>query len=304
MSKADNSQLAQPVNPCTMAILGDSRSRALARAPLLWLNLVCLDAPLVAICWQWIFAYSFHIAIPAGNRAALFLSGGLIYLADRIGDAISLRPSQPKSIRQQFCLAHRKLWLGSILCVGVVDAIVILKWVDYETIRAGAFLGAITLVYVMLNHTHSELWKIVPLKEFSIGSLFAAGTLLGVTPYIGAQRTIMMLAAIFFAALCFLNCVSIAMWERDLDRTQGKHSLATLWPDANIPRALLPVLLAGCALLLVFDVQIWPVALSLGTSGLLLGAIPHMAVSRDERTALADLVLLAPLVLLLLGRIL
>jgi hypothetical protein len=114
----------------------------------------------------------------------------------------------------------------------------------------------------------------------------------------------MMLAAILLAALCFLNCVSIAMWERELDRTQGKHSIATHWPDANIPRFLLPVLLAGCALLVVFDLQLWPVALSLGASGLLLGAIPHTAVSRDERTALADLVLLAPLVFLFVERIL
>jgi hypothetical protein len=114
----------------------------------------------------------------------------------------------------------------------------------------------------------------------------------------------MMFAAILFAALCFLNCVSIAIWERELDRTQGKHSLATLWPEANIPRALLPVLLAGCALLLAFDLQVWPVALSLATSGLLLGAIPHTTFSRDERTALADLVLLAPLVLLLVERML
>jgi hypothetical protein len=302
MSNAENSQLAQPIHPRAMVRLGP-RTHALARSPLLWLNLVCLDAPLVAICWQWIFAYSFHITVPAGNWAALFLSAWLIYLADRFGDAISVRPSQPKSVRQQFCLGRRKIWLASIFCVGVMDAIVILKWVDYETIWAGAFLGAITIAYVIVNHTHSELWEIVPLKEFTIGSLFAAGTLISMTPHIGAERATMMLAAILFAVLCFLNCVSIAMWERDLDRSQGKHSIATLWPDANIPRALLPVLLAGCALLLAFDVQIWPVALSIGTSGLLLGAIPHTAVSRDERTALADLVLLAPLVLLLVGRI-
>jgi hypothetical protein len=203
------------------------RDRAVSRSPLLWLNLVCLDAPLVAICWQWIFAHSFHLSVPVGHRAALFLTAWVIYLADRFGDSVSLVTGQPKSVRQQFCLRHRSIWLVSIICVAVLDVIVVLRAVDYETAVPGAVLGAFTIAYLAINHAHSEIWETIPLKEFIIGSLFAAGTLLGVTPHIFAERSTMIFAAILFAALCSLNCISIAIWERDLDRIQGKHSIAT-----------------------------------------------------------------------------
>jgi hypothetical protein len=66
-----------------------------------------------------------------------------------------------------------------------------------------------------------------------------------------------------------------------------------------LTRAVFPILLVGCALLVVFDFMLWPIALCLATSGLLLSALYFAPVSRDERTALADLVLLTPLVLLL-----
>src|SRR6266571_584149 len=101
----------------------------------------------------------------------------------------------------------------------------------------------------------------------SISSLFGAGTLLGVTPNFFAERSIMIFAAILFALLCSLNCVSIAIWERDLDRIQCKHSIATRWAHANsLPRVLLFLLLAGSVVLALLDPGTWPVVLCLGAS--------------------------------------
>jgi hypothetical protein len=281
------------------------QDRTVSRSPLLWLNLVCLDAPLVAICWQWIFAHSFHLSVPVGHRAALFLTAWVIYLADRFCDSVSLAAGQPKLARQQFCLRHKSLWLVSVICVAAVDLIVVLRAVNHETAVTGAVLGAVTIAYVAINQADSEIWETIPVKEFAIGSLFAAGTLLGVTPHIFAEGSTMIFAAILFASLCSLNCVSIAIWERDLDRIQGKHSIATRCANANsLPRLLLLLLLAGSVLLALFDPGAWPVALCLGASGLLLGALRSVPVSRDERTAFADVVLLTPLALFVAEKIL
>jgi len=279
-------------------------TRTFSRSPLLWLNFVCLDAPLVAVCWQWLFGQSFHLPIPMGNRIALCLTAWLIYLADRFSDSIALRSNQQKSQRQQFCLQYRNIWLCAIGCVAVVDAGVVLKAVNYKTLLPGGVLGLVTIAYVAINHAISEVWEIIPLKELAIGSLFAGGTLLSVTPNIFAERSTMLFAAILFALLCTLNCVSIATWERDLDRIQQKHSIATYWPAANfVVRLALPILAAGCVFLAACDLKLWPIAVCLGSSGLLLGALPLAPVLRDERTALADLVLLTPLLLLLAERI-
>ena len=115
----------------------------------------------------------------------------------------------------------------------------------------------------------------------------------------------MIFGAILFASLCSLNCVSIAIWERDLDRIQGKHSIATRWAHAkSLRRLLLLLLLAGSVLLALFDPGAWPVVLCLGASGLLLGALRFGPLSRDERIVLADVVLLTPLALFVAERIL
>ena len=281
------------------------QDRVVWRSPWVWLNLVCLDAPLVAICWQWIFAHSFHLSVPIGHRVALFLTAWVIYLADRFGDSVSLTTEQPKSVRQQFCLRHKSIWLVSIICVAAVDLVVVLRAVNYDTAAPGAVLGAFTITYVAINNAHSEIWETIPLKEFTIGSLFAVGTLLGVTPHIFAERSTMILAAILFAALCSLNCISIAIWERDLDRIQGKHSFATCWLHANsLARLLLLLLLAGSVVLAAFDPAAWPVALCIGASGLLLGALHFVPLSRDERIAIADVVLLTPLALFVAEKVL
>lgn len=287
--------MAMPISP----------DRATRSSPLLWLNVVCLDAPLVAICWQWIFAHSFRLSVPLGHWAALFLTAWIIYLADRLGDSLSVVAGEPKSMRQQFCLRHKNIWFVFMICIGVLDLIVVLRAVNYETALLGGILGAFTIGYLAINHAYSQIWETIPLKEFIIGSLFAAGTLMGVTPHIFAERSAMILAAILFAALCSLNCASIAIWERELDRIQGKHSIATRWAHANsFARMLLFFLPAASVLLCLFDPEAWPVMLCVGTSSLLLGALHFIRVSRDERSALADIVLFTPLALFVAEKVL
>ena len=282
-----------------------SPDRVAQSSPLLWLNLVCLDAPLIAICWQWIFAHSFHLSVRPGHSAALFLTAWIIYLADRLGDSLSVVAGEPKSLRQQFCLRRKNIWFVSITCVGVVDLIVVLRAVNYETAVLGGILGAFTIAYLAINHAHSQIWETIPVKEFIIGSLFAAGTLVGVTPHIFAERSAMIFAAILFAVLCSLNCVSIAIWERELDRIQGKHSIATRWAHANsFARMLLFLLPAASVLLCLVDRSGWPVMSCVGASSILLGALRFVLVSRDERSALADIVLFTPLALFVAEKVL
>src|SRR4051812_43384418 len=105
MIHSDNAHLTQQV-PTPLALRVGLQDHVLACSPLVWLNLVCLDAPLVAISWQWIFGHALHQVVPLGHRLALFFTAWLIYLADRFGDSMSLRSNQPKSLRQQFCLCY------------------------------------------------------------------------------------------------------------------------------------------------------------------------------------------------------
>jgi len=268
--------------------------RRIRERPLVWLNLVCLDAPIVAVLWQAIFAQNFHLELPAASRIALFLTAWLIYLADRFADALALSWVAPKSLRQEFCLRHRRLWPGLLIIVAAANAFVIWSRLDHQIFVRGFWLGVVALVYLTVNYGFGKLWKFLPLKEIAIGFLFAAGTL-----FISADRLswpTFVFAATLFAGLCSLNCMSIAVWERDLDRKQGKYSIATQWPAAKFHiRVALVTLTIICIALTWFDRHFQSLAVCLGLSSILLSGLYFLPSLADERTALADLVMLTPL---------
>lgn len=270
-------------------------------APILGLNLLCLDAPLVAVAWQWIFARSFGAHLTWPLRALLFLTAWLIYLGDRFADTMRLPVDAPQSERHRFCRDHMVGWWIAIVIIFVVDAGLALRSLDLQLLFLGGTLAVICALYLFLNQLLGGRWRPVPMKEKAVGVLFAAGTTLAVVGQLPGLTISFAFAIILFAMLCTLNCLCIASWERELDTAQGKTSLLTGWPSAE--RALRPLglFIVGVSLVLAL---VWrfaaPLWICLAVSALLLNRL-HAANSlpRDNRTALADLVLLTPLVVLL-----
>ena len=267
-------------------------------SPVMWLNLLCLDAPLVAVAWQWLFARSFGARLPFSLPALLFLTAWLIYLGDRFADTIRLPAEAPISLRHRFCRDHMIGWWIAIVVIFLVDISLALRALDLQMLLLGATLAAICALYLLVNHSLGRKWPPIPMKEKAIGTLFAAGTTLGVVGQLPDLTISFAFAVILFAVLCTFNCLCIAAWERELDAAQGKASLLTRWPSAA--RALKPFGLTVAASVLVFAV-VWrfaaPLWLCIAGSALLLVWLNSAAnLQRDSRTALADLVLLTPLI--------
>src|SRR2546423_4953743 len=279
-----------------------SRWRTPQRAvPTTWLNLICLYAALRAVAWLWLFWPSFHIPLQIGNSVALFLTAWLIYLGDRFADASSLKPSFPRSLRQDFCLRHREIWITTLAMVAGFDAYVIWRTTPMQTLLVGAVVGITALVYLVVNHWLGLIWRSLPTKELAIGILFAAGTIVALLPSVPIKAGFA-LAAVLFAALCSLNCISIAVWEQELDRTQGKVSLATRHPGIARHVVGICVGLAFICFGLAFSsLAAMPFFVCAGASSLLLAWLHALAGADDQRTALADLVLLTPIVPLLVS---
>ena len=270
-------------------------------SPIVWLNLLCLDAPFVAITWQWLFARSFGVSITTSSRAALFLTAWLIYLADRLADTWALRPDDPRSLRQVFCQRYRGAYVVVIPSLALIDLWIISRQLDRATVHIGMMVGAFLLVYLAVNYWLGKIWRLFPAKEICIGSLFAVGTITALLPLVRPSLAFIE-AFLLFAALCSLNCISIAVWERELDHAQRKNSIATRW--SRIRFCLRP----GTMVLAVFAIASVtrtsaPLHICIGVSAALLGVLDWLGeqIQRDERTALADLVLLTPLFLLALG---
>jgi hypothetical protein len=276
-----------------------------------WLNLVCLDAPLVAIAWLCLFARSFGVPLQIGNAVALFLTAWLIYLADRFADVFTLKPGLARTLRQQFCLRHREIWIATVALVAGFDAYVVWRTTALQTFLVGAVVGLVAVVYLVVNHPLGLIWRSLPAKEMAIGILFAAGTVVALLPG-PFPVPAFAIAVATFASLCSLNCVSIAAWECDLDRAQGKVSIATLHPAIIGRVRQLCFGLAAGSFVLVFVCRFAAeFFVCLSVSAMLLGYLNasgsfegrRFANGRssgiDQRTALADLVLLTPVLALI-----
>jgi hypothetical protein len=268
--------------------------------PIIWLNLLCLDAPLVALAWQWIFARSFGAHLNWPLRALLFLTAWLIYLGDRFADSIRMPAGSPRSDRHQFCQDHMVGWWIAIVVIFMADSVLALRALDLQMFFLGGTLAVICALYLFLNHLLGGRWRPVPMKEKAVGVLFAAGTTLAVVGVLPGLTISFAFAVVLFAMLCTLNCLCIASWERELDAAQGKTSLLTGWPA--VAGALKPFGLFIAAISLVLAV-VWrfaaPLWICLAVSALLLIWLHNGSnLRRDNRTALADLVLLTPLLVL------
>lgn len=261
-------------------------------SPAITLNLICLDAPLVALAWQQLFGRSLSLRVATAASIALFATAWLIYLVDRIADSWILSSNAEMSLRQRFAHNNRTL-LGCAVAIAAITDAVAIPNLDRATLRAGAIVGCILVIYLALNHFVSRVWRVIPLKELAIGVLFAAG----VCASLDGGRAIPFLLASTFAALCALNCISIAFWERDLDVVQKRSSIATTLPKARGMPALGCAVLAVLALVLPHQsVPFLCIAVSAGLLSIL--NFRSFGIARDTRTALADLVLLTPLVAL------
>ena len=265
--------------------------------PTVWLNLVCLDAPIVAVAWLVLFARTCGLPLQMGNGIALFLTAWLIYLGDRLADSATVEPNGPQSLRQQFCRRHRGTWIALVALVAALDAYVIWRTTALETFVVGAAVGGLALIYLVLNHPLGLIWRSLPAKELAIGVLFAAGTLVALLPGLKNAAIGFPISATFFAALCALNCISIARWECGLDRAQGKVTIATRHP--GIARAsgwiALALGVAAFGMAILFHLAA-PLFACLSVSAFLLAWLNSEEDDVDRRTALADLVLLTPII--------
>jgi hypothetical protein len=270
--------------------------------PVVWLNLFCLDAPIVAVAWQWIFAHVFGAQLDFAIRLLLFLSAWLIYLADRFADTMALPAQTPISLRHQFCREHMIGWWIAIMIIFLLDVLVAVRSLDLQLLLLGGTLAALCALYLFLNHSLGGKWPFLPMKEKAIGILFAAGTALGVIAYLPGLTVSFAVALLLFAILCTYNCLSIAAWERELDVAQGKATFMTGWPGAA--RALSGIGYGLILAAIVFGL-IWHFALPLwfclaGSAFLLVRLNRFSQLPRDHRTALADLVMFTPLLVRLL----
>lgn len=98
----------------------DGEPKAVSVAWWLWPQVLCFDAPLVAMAWMAALAKSHHLRLQPSFYIGLGLVTWIVYVLDRTADAVSGRLQPPMSARHEFCLRHQKLLLRVLVPLAAI----------------------------------------------------------------------------------------------------------------------------------------------------------------------------------------
>ena len=197
----------------------------------LWLNVLGLDAPLVAVAWQFFFAGAFRLKIPISNYLVLGLIVWVIYSADRLFDARRLGAPETASARHRFY--RDRFWIMlPLTAIGLILSVVAVLMVLPGTLL---YCGAVVFLFVIVYFIH-RLWvegpmlAVVP-KEIFSGMVFAIGaTLTGYAWSNDIPDALYSPEVLWFGGLCSLNCMAISVWERNADAGNDGNALPQVFP--------------------------------------------------------------------------
>ena len=279
-----------------------------------WPTLLSLDAPLVALVWQQLFARSFNLQLHSYQAVLLGASVWLIYVADRWLDAWQLNlaclHTQRHRLYQRWRYPLAGLWLLLLLATAALAGryASAMEWrlAGLLLLVTGGYFSALHLPrYMRLAERtlgSKTLWgkalrsrklgtPLLP-KEVQVGAVFAAGVTLVLWPQLPWWPQLM-LPTLLFAGLCSLNCSLIALWEAEVDRQQGQLSIMQSHPQVAGYLEPSCLVLAGLA----WWLAPFPLGLALALAALNLYGLQRCAshMSRSALRVLADALLLTPL---------
>ena len=231
-----------------------------------------------------------HVHLSLLQSFLLPLGTWLLYVADRILDG--LRQSQPGLLRERhhFHARHRAAFLGAAFVLAVLLAWSVLSYMRPETLREDSYLGAFALLYLVAVHCGASQLP----KELAVAVLFAAATAVPAWSRLGPGKEELVPAIIFFALLCWINCVGIEKWEG------GNLHATTRWASLHLrPIVITTALFSLAAALLAPSPGLAAVYLAATVSSGLLFALDARSsrLSPMHLRIAADAVLLTPLAL-------
>ena len=285
----------------------------------LW-HLLSLDAPTVAVTWL-LFAGS-CVGVPAqrGTAAALFLAVWAVYAVDRLLDAgalprFGLAPRQtPRTalfahrqadleLRHHFHHRHRKAFWIILVGLGPVLAY-LLPSLPSPTLMAESALAILLAGWLLRVHrsANSQTPQRLP-KEFVVGLFFSLAIYLPYTHRIQDKLSLLP-GAVLFAGLCTANCLFLYAWEHPHDLS-GAHPATAFAVRRLVPLALIALFASAFAWFPLRTAPLGeiPVACALSTALLLVLHANRQRFSPLRLRALADLVLLSPLLIALARRL-
>lgn len=268
-----------------------------------WLTVLSLDAPLVAVLWQALFARTVNVTLPWHDPVLLGMAVWIVYAADRWVEGLRLSPEVVQTPRHLFYIRYRwpVFWTG--MAVIIATTVIAFTRLDVREFKAGFILLIPTLLYLF---SHQLLHRHHPLrlpKEICIAVIFALGCVLAPAVLTPDRISRLWLPVMFFGLLCFTNCALISVWEKEVDALHGQSSLALQLGRRSWLIRLLPwaIFIAATIVFLSGSTVSRPVAGCSAASALLMGILDllYPRIGRIPCRATVDITLMSPVVALL-----
>ena len=272
-----------------------------------WLHLLSLDAPLVAVLWQLLFARALRAHLPPVVTLVTALVIWLIYVADRILDSYKSEEAADQALRHRFYRAHRLAFLPAFLAVFLITGWLSYNDLGFRTWCDGLLLAAIVGGYFAVVHLlggGAQKW--FP-KEIAVAVLFGTGTFMPVSVRVQQLHVRFLVPFLLFLLVLWMNTLFIEYSEwvtlrrREADRP---HKSTILMGQHLTGFGVCVGILALCAVASHWFPRARSILVAEMLSALALAVLgwKWRRISSYAVRVVADLVLLTPLVLLVLFR--
>ncbi len=269
---------------------------------MLWLTVLSLDAPVVAVLWQLLFARSFNTRLHPGIPILLGLVVWLVYVADRMLDALKAPPRGVEATRHTFYRRHLWAFLVPLFAGFGIAAWMSLTQLDAKTFRDGFIILLFVGVYLLVVHLISPGREWLP-KEMLVGVLFALGTCFPVWERTTGNAAALAAPFLLFMTLCWMNCAAIEHeeWTRLRRCRFGLPHPWTVWMGRHF--LLLSIAVAAVCLCLMvpgFEHPHWQLLAAESLSAVAFALIQYKreSLSIDRFRVLVDVALFTPLLFL------
>lgn len=280
------------------------QTRKLAAPMLLrsW-HLLSLDAPTVALVWLFAFAWAARITLPIWIPIVLACGTWGVYLLDRILDARSaLYHNQVSELRQRHIFHwrwRRILFPLALFLITLAISMAIAEMPPTSRVR-NSILMAAALGYFLGVHaravglaTAKFAW-LKNFKELFVALIFTAACVLP-TFARTHHSSALIVSALLFVALAWLNCHAIQLWE-----SRGSSAKNSVLAAATF-LGILTILTAWVSARVDARFAALDGAVALSVLLIVLLQIYKQHFSRLALRIAADLALLTPLLLLFWG---
>lgn len=279
--------------------------------PLALWHLFSLDAPMVATGWTWFIARSFRFTLSNVELAGMFLAVWILYVADRLLDSFAWTgPQAPRAFdlrsprfdlrpRHYFHARYRTAF-GCILAVAILILASSVTRFPYAEIVLDLVAGTLLAAWFAVIHGVARMFALRLPKEIFVGLFFATATFIPTLARQPKSWPSVLLPAVFFGLLCTINGLFIHAWEANPERRAGDDAdCLTRLLIGNVSRlawlcCILPLALAAFGREGHAEIYC---AISLSATALLALNRFRQAIEPITLRALADFVLLSPLLL-------